>query len=349
MHSFTIPHVLGPAGDGNICADMIHDSASFQKQPYPGRNTVFVFAGRWRFLNIQFPYLFANLRINGGVIDRIMYMMVRYDSITHDNLLDLTNVVNTKLQQEVVTLNYMGYTPRQPPSSPFFAEAYYDIIQDILRNPSNRYFKVDDDVIYIQPGTFENMISRNNNTSCTIRFANIAGANWRCSYIHQSMGLYNNKIINPIGLTFDYNIHAECGWKSLQCAQLSLDTFLSLYKGGQLDRYFFNGTILLEDKWRFSINFFMIDNDAIDCKALGKSWPIHYDDEYWWTVQYARQTNPHCIVGNSLVVHFSYFTTVNALLNSTLIEKFETIAHKEHTDIPDEVRTVLSRILKHRL
>ena len=268
-------------------------------------------------------------------------MMVNYDNITHDSLLDLTNVVNKLLHQEVVTLNYMGYAPRQPPSSSLFAEAYYDIIQDILRNPTNRYFKIDDDVIYIHPGTFENMISRNNNTSCTIRFANIAGANWRCSYIHQSMGLYNDKIINPNGLTFDYSINAECGWMSLECAQLSLDTFLSLYKGGQLERYFFNGTISLEDKWRFSINFFMIDNDAINFKALANSWPIHYDDEHWWTVHYVMNTEPHCIVGNSLVVHFSYFTTVNALLKSTLIKKFETIAHKEHRHIPDEVWTVL--------
>ena len=296
-------------------------------------------------MKIQFPYLFANLRVNGGVIDRIRYMMMKYDDATHENILYLKNITNNLFQQEIITLHYMGYPPGQPPSDPstsgLFAAAYYDVIQDVLRNPNDRYFKVDDDVIYIHPRTFENMISEDSSSACTLRFANTAGANWRSTYIHQAMGLFNDSILNPKGLHFGYYKNAECGWKSLECAQLSLNTFLSLHKTRHLNRYLFSSTLPLDDKLRFTINFFMISYNSISCKALTETWPIGHDDEDWWTVKYVAKTNPHCIVGNSLVVHFSYFTTVNALMKSTLIEQFLKIAQDEHKNIPSVVKAAL--------
>ena len=261
--------------------------------PNLGSNTVILFTGRWKFLKIQFPYLFANLRVNGGVIDRIRYMMMNYDDATHENILNLQNLTNSLFEQEIITLNYMGYPPGKPPSnaeqSGLFAAAYYELIQDILRNPNNRYFKVDDDVIYIHPRTFENMILEDNSSACTLRFANIAGANWRCSYIHQAMGLYNDSILNPKTLQFGFRPDAECGWKSLECAQLSLNTFLSLHKRQNLNRYLLNSIIALDDKLRFSVNFFMISYNSINFKALAETWPIGHDDEDWWTVKYMWQ------------------------------------------------------------
>ena len=301
----------------------------------PSNNTVFVFTGRWRFLKIQFPYLFANLRVNGGIIDRIMYIMIKYDRNTHDHLVNLTRSVNRLLHQEVIVINYLGNAPYNPPGT--FASAYFDIIIDILRNPNHIYFKVDDDVVYIHPGTFEGMIRRNNSTPCTIQFGNIAGANWRCSHIHQSMGLFDNAIINPKRLKFDFDAHANCGWKSLECTNMSLYTFISLYREHQLERYHFTDIISLKDKLRFSINFFMLDNYSINIKALLEMWPIHADDEHWWSFLYVTKTEPHCIVGNSLVVHFSYFPTMDALVNSALINVFEQIAYEEHSDLPREV------------
>lgn len=298
-----------------------------------------MFAGRWNYLKVQFLYLFANLRTNGGIIDRIMYMMIKYDHTTHDHLLKLASTINALLQYKAVVINYMGHAPYKPPAA--FSLAYYDIIEDVLKNPNNRYFKIDDDVIYIHPGTFESMIRREKNTPCTVRLGNIAGANWRCSYIHQSMGLFNDPSSNPKRLKFDFDIHAECGWKSLNCAKVSLNTFLSLYTKQQLDKYIFNGIISLEDKMRFSINFFMIDNGAINFRALLESGPIQDDDEHWWTSHYVRKTDPHCVVGGALVVHFSYFTTANALLNSTLMSQFENIAFEMHRSTPYEVWQVL--------
>ena len=81
----------------------------------------------------------------------------------------------------------------------------------------------------------------------------------------------------------------------------------------------------------------MLDNYSINIKALLEMWPIHADDEHWWSFLYVTKTEPHCIVGNSLVVHFSYFPTMDALVNSALINVFEQIAYEEHSDLPREV------------
>ena len=299
-----------------------------------------VFAGRWRYLRIQFPYLFANLRINGGVIDHVHYLMFGYDTNTRMKLENIAAVVRRWTgDEDSVVVNYMGYPPGHPPKNPFkgaFSAAYYEYIKGVVHHPCNRYYKIDDDVIYIHPGTFENVLSRDDGSAaCSVRFANIAGANWRCSYIHQSMGIYNDSAINPKGLQFEFNTNGKCGWSSLPCAQLSLNAFVALYKRGQLSRYLFNGTYMLTDRRRFSINFFMIDNDAINIEAMIKTWPIGKDDEDWWTVQYAQKTDPHCIVGNSLVVHFSYYKTVEGLEHLNLVKEFEAIAITElYTKVP---------------
>ena len=307
---------------------------------------MFVFTGRWRYLRVQFPYLFANLRVNGGVIDYIHYVMINYDPVTQGKLESLANMVrNLTENDETVVINYLSYPQGHPPSNPkkgAYATAYYDYINGIIRHPCNRYFKVDDDVVYIHPGTFENTLSRDRGEACSLRFANTAGANWRCSFIHQSMGIYNNSAINPNGLHFEFRTNGKCGWSSLPCARLSLDAFIALYKRKQLSRYLFNGTYLLTDKMRFSINFFMIDSSAISLKALAETWPIGQDDEDWWTRQYARKTNPHCIVGNSLVVHFSYSKTAKSLEHLNMIKEFEAIAVAEtYTKVPPQIWSLL--------
>ena len=38
-----------------------------------GRNIVFIFTGRWKFLRMQFMYLFRDLRKNGGIVDNVLY------------------------------------------------------------------------------------------------------------------------------------------------------------------------------------------------------------------------------------------------------------------------------------
>ena len=294
-----------------------------------GRNIVFIFAGRWKFLRIQFMYLFRDLRKNGGIVDKVLYMMLNYDQETHSKLIELTKVANSILGEEIFELRYMGYTPGHLPWNPY-PKAYYDLFPEIIHNrPLDTYFKMDDDIVYIHPGALEMMIMNKNSSDCFMHFGNIV-TNWRCSITHQRMGLFNSTTLNPKQHRFEYHPNGNCGWKSPECAELALKAFLHYYRQQQLEKYTFPGRELLLDRRRFSINFFMLDKDLIDVQAIRKAGPISSDDEGWWTMKFAPLLKqPNCIVGKALVVHFSYYTTINEMLNRGFLQEFETIAWNE--------------------
>ena len=162
-----------------------------EKSESRGRNIVFIFTGRWKFLKIQFMYLFRDLRKNGGVVDKVLYMMLKYDEETHSRLIELTGVANSVLGEEIFELRYMGYTPGHPPWNPY-PKAYYDLFLEVIHNrPFDTYFKLDDDIVYIHPRAFEMMIASKNSSNCFMHFGNIV-TNWRCSITHQRMGLFNS-------------------------------------------------------------------------------------------------------------------------------------------------------------
>ena len=292
-----------------------------------GTNTLVIYTGRWKFLRILFPYLYRELRKNGGILDRVWFMMIDYDDLTLAHLRELVKVANKLLKEEVFQLHFMGYTPGSPPpASERYPLVYYEVFPHIIKNSSNRFFKMDDDIVYIHPGTFRNMVANKNSDCCFLHFANIA-SNWRCNIKHQELGVYSSEMVNPKRLTFDFSPSAYCGWKSPECAELVLKTFVHHYRHKQLDKYTFNGLEPLNRRMRFSINLFMLDRDLVDVKALQDVGVIRSDDEQWWTRTYsAKFRQPNCIVGDGLVVHFSYRVTHNQL---GLLSEFESIVLNE--------------------
>ena len=294
-----------------------------------GSNTLVVFTGRWELLRVFFPYVYRELRKNGGVLDRILFMMINYDNETLNNLQLLAQVANKILKQDVFELRFMGYSPgKLPPSNVRYVKPYYELFAEMITNSSNKYFKMDDDIVYIHPGTFRNMIESKNSQLCFLHSANIV-SNWRCDIKHQELGVYNTN--NPKNLTFDFDPPAECGWKiTAECAELSLRTFIHHYHQGQLDKYQFDGLELLHKRERFSINLFMLDRDLIDIKAMLETVPILRDDEQWWTRTYAGKfKQSSCIVGRSFVVHFAYRPFFQKMVELGLLSEFETIVQQE--------------------
>ena len=315
------------------------DTASIPQwimQPRPdqaGVNTLVVYAGRWKFLRILFPYIYRELRKNGGVLDRVWFMMINYDKETHDNLAQLTQIANKNLNQpeEVFHLHFLGYPPgKLPPPKVRYTAPYYEIFAELMQKSSNRYFKIDDDIVYIHPATFKSMIERKNSQQCFLHSANIV-TNWRCNIKHQDLGVYEtSEEVNPKNLMFEFHPNGNCGWKSPECAKLTLKTFLHYYHQGQLDKYQFEGLELLNQRKRFSINFFLLDKDMINIKSMLEAGPIEQDDENWWTRTFAGKfKQPNCIVGGGLAVHFSYFPTYQKMLKSGLLQEFEAIVQKE--------------------
>ena len=62
----------------------------------------------------------------------------------------------------------MGYARgRPPPSKTRYTAPYYEILAEMVQNSeSNRYFKMNDDIVYIHPATFRNMIQSKNSELC---------------------------------------------------------------------------------------------------------------------------------------------------------------------------------------
>ena len=123
-------------------------------------NTLLVYTGRWKFIRILFPYVYRELRTNGGVLDRVLFMMINYDYETYDNLVQLTRIANKLLKQDIFQLNFMGYSPHKPPplKSKYSAPYYNVLFPALITNSSNTYFKMDDDIVYVHPGTFKKRV-----------------------------------------------------------------------------------------------------------------------------------------------------------------------------------------------
>ena len=307
-------------------------------------NTIFVYSGRWEFLRIQLPYLYRDLRINGGVIDKVQFMMVHYERNTLDRLINFTDTANDMLKTGVFSIHYMGYIPYSPPPTAIsgWHQALYEINEELINTPTKRFFKLDDDVVYIHPKAFANMINTRR-SDCAIHYFNIAGCNWRCSWLHQKYGVFDG--LNPKNLKFGFGTNTKCGYRSVECANLTLQTFLHLYHESQLEKYFFD-VEYLTDRKRFSINGYLMDNNTnpFKLKETMLQRGLHSRTEECMLTKYFQHTpNPPCIVGKALIVHFAYSGLLKELLDMGLLEKFHNLVKesKDSFHMPVELWQVL--------
>ena len=152
-------------------------SKSEDVQRTSGRVYACVFTGRWMFLRVLLPYLYRELRQNGGVIDRVIFAMLGYTSETQLKLQHFSTAANNILQDEVFQFLYLKRDPtdghNQQKLAPFYTEFYYVVLQRLLRNPADVYFKMDDDIVYLHPNVFGSMLKNKNTTSCLVHFSNI--------------------------------------------------------------------------------------------------------------------------------------------------------------------------------
>ena len=292
-----------------------------------------IFTGRWIYLRILLPYLYRELRQNGGVVDRVIFAMIGYTEEDQSKLKNFVAAANSILKDDPFQFLYLKEDPSPPhvPGAmhlyPFYRKFYYTVFQRLLRNPSDVYFKMDDDIVYLHPNVFGSMINNKNTSECFLHYGNIV-TNWRCNWLHQKIGVYD-KEVNPKGLKIDFDPAAECGVRSPECTEMILRSFVHHYHKKQLDRYLFRGRDQTTKGQRFSINFFLIDADIVDFQRMMEAGPIK-GDEIWWSMQYAGSApQTSCIVGEGLVVHFSYAITVKQILELGLLKEFENIVRIE--------------------
>ena len=295
-----------------------------------GRVHVCIFTGRWRYLRVMLPYLYRELRQNGGVVDKVLFAMLGYTEETQVKLKNFSETANGILNDEPFQLVYFKKDPitEKVKLGKFYDDFHYYVYQRLKENPLDVYFKIDDDIVYLRPNVFGTMLMKKNSSDCFIHFANII-SNWRCNWIHQQIGVFD-KEVNPKELKIEYNPFANCGWKRADCAEMILRAFVHHYHKNQTNRYLFPKREHTTDRLRFSINFFLFDADLVDMRRLMKAGPINEDDERWWTERYSGSApHPNCIVGAALVVHFSYYTTEQNMLDLGLLKEFENIVRIE--------------------
>ena len=303
-----------------------------------GRVFVCIFTGRWQYLRILLPYLYRELRQNGGVVDKVLFVMLRYTKETQVKLKNFSETANDILNDEVFRLVYFKNDPITEKDKEdrketvnfgkHYEDFHYHVFQRLKENPLDVYFKMDDDIVFLQPNVFGIMLMKNNSSDCFIHFANIV-SNWRCNWLHQKIGVFD-KEVNPKGLNIEYGPFAGCGWERADCAEMILHAFVHHYRKNQTSRYLFPEREHTTDRLRFSINFFLFDTNLVNVKRLMEAGPINQDDERWWTETYsATAPHPNCIVGEALVVHFSYFTTEKKMLDLGLLKEFEQIVRIE--------------------
>ena len=133
-------------------------------------------------------------------------MLVRFDNATISKVKEFAQVANRILGKQDFNIHEESYNKGD------YTRTYYEFFSHLTRFPYNRFFKFDDDIVYVQPRAFNHVLQKKDSSQCFMHFFNIAGSNWRCSWLHQKNGVYNET--NPQKLKFDYNPNGNCSWKS---------------------------------------------------------------------------------------------------------------------------------------
>ena len=129
------------------------------------------------FLRILLPYLYRELRQNGGAVDRVIFAVIGYTEEAQSKLKNFVTAANGILKDKAFQFLYLKEDPSPPhvPGArhlyPFYRKFYYVVLQRLLRNPSAVYFKVDDDIVYVHPNVFGSMINDKDTSECFLHYA----------------------------------------------------------------------------------------------------------------------------------------------------------------------------------
>lgn len=190
--------------------------------------------------------------------------------------------------------------------------------------PNTLYFKIDDDIVYIRDGTFEEMLAEKLRDRYLFLSANVIN-HPILAPLHGSLGAIAPyrpspeqsdpwvRSRDPAYLNGDDFDLRTCAWKNWKCAMLSHENFLynmehnmsSAYEFHIYDFHAYDANI------RWSINFIVMNSsDTVITMA---------DDEKEIAVEIPRKLRRHCAaVGKALVVHYAYNTQRTQLKNKNI-------------------------------
>jgi hypothetical protein len=246
-------------------------------------------AGRREYLEVLVPYLLANRHL----IDRHIFWL---NTTRADDLAYIRSVCARYpdffacMESSVPVVGNMSIAP------------FFQHCQD----EHTLYIRFDDDICYIADQAIANLIAfRKENPQFFLVFGNIIN-NSICSFLHQRAG--NLPASTPV---VQYDCMDAVGWASGSYAAATHREFLRCQAAGSLDKFLFDRWVLLDHN-RFSVNCFAWFGR--DFKQFGGrvglldsgKWIVEED----WLTTYMpkRLSRPNAICGNSLLVHFAFYT-----------------------------------------
>ena len=292
-----------------------------------GNISACIFYGRKMFTEILFRYLDSNLKINGGILDKIVILMHLMDTKVNTN-------IESDFLKSYLSIHREGYELVE-----FNEGLRYKGLYSVLPD-DDLIFKIDDDIVFIANGTFENMVDEYLKNDHLILSANVINHH-TFSRQHAKMDLMKPFIINSnFTLLFQNNGSRtdtdKCkddfrNWKKFPyCGAIAHESFLyNVYKNDfNLSQYNFSLFDINKDgyhAWR--INFILFRGKIVNKMAY--LYPNETSDEYIITKLITKHHNRHsCAFGSTVVSHFSYSAGQYEYLRETnILEKYKKLSY----------------------
>jgi len=297
-----------------------------------------VYYGRRTYVDILNAYLERNLRENGGVLDGVIFAMVKYT---------------------MEDMNYLVMLHRRNPKSyiiPWHMQGgAWDVIWRLADQPGAYYIKIDDDVVYIADGAIAEMIREKRRGRFLFVSANVVN-HGILSAVHQETSAIPHLVKPPIpeGQTpqeqklgpwifksdlmtdpkyrIEHTFYSDCVWRRWDCAALVHEALLwrleqnsaCLFDFGIFD-FHAHGYETMHDGIGRSIdwndNFFAFqheDFDDIDWEGVAT------DDERQMSTLHPKQRGEHAgALGSAIIAHWTFSIQEKGLLaNTTLLERY---------------------------
>jgi len=191
-----------------------------------------VYYGRRNYVDILNAYLERNLRRNGGILDAVIWAMVKYD---------------------IEDINYLIMLTKRNPESyiiPWHMEGGgWDVIWRLADEPGAYYIKIDDDIVYIGDGAIAEMVREKRRGRFLFVSANVIN-HGILSAVHQEMGaipqmvkpallpdqdimeqklgpwLHQGDINVDPNFRIEHTFYSDCVWRRWDCGALAHEAFL---------------------------------------------------------------------------------------------------------------------------
>lgn len=267
--------------------------------------------GRKRTVSILMNYL----RRDRSVIDEVQFWMNTDPSQTAD--------VEWAHEQERIYEGWVRCVERPTPTALTPKQLNTGKFYALTTEPDTLYFRFDDDIVYVHPAYFENMVAfRLANPQYLLVFGNIWN-NAVISYIHQQAGRHDNSH----GIVGSPYCMDPVGWASADYAIYIHRLLLDAIEGtAQVtpDYYLFSDRYELSET-RFSISNFVWRGE--DAAAWGGATSMD-DEEIFLTEALPKAWHrANAINGQALVSHYSFFTQ-RALDSTDILERYRVASER---------------------